>query len=96
MPQTRFVLMHALEHGLQPLVIVNKIDRPGARPHEVLDGIFDLMVELGADDEQLDFPVVYTSAVVGSARNDADAVNMDLTPPPHAINHHVPGPARSA
>ena len=63
MPQTRFVLKKALEHGLKPIVVVNKIDRPGARPHEVIDEVFDLMVELGANDEQLDFPIVYTSAV---------------------------------
>jgi len=55
MPQTRFVLKKALEHGLKPMVVVNKIDRTGARPHEVIDGVFDLMVELGANDAQLDF-----------------------------------------
>jgi len=92
MPQTRFVLKHALEHGLKPLVIVNKIDRPGARPHEVLDGVFDLMVELGADDEQLDFPVVYTSAVDGYARNEVDDGNMDMTPLLDAIVDRVPAP----
>src|SRR5512133_3488400 len=58
MPQTRFVLKKALEHGLKPVLVVNKIDRPGSRPHEVIDEVFDLMVELGADDDQLDFPVV--------------------------------------
>jgi GTP-binding protein len=92
MPQTRFVLKHALEHGLKPLVIVNKIDRPGARPHEVLDGVFDLMVELGADDEQLDFPVIYTSAVDGYARNEVDDGNMDMAPLLDAIIDRVPAP----
>jgi GTP-binding protein len=92
MPQTRFVLKHALEHGLKPLVIVNKVDRPGARPHEVLDGVFDLMVELGADDSQLDFPVIYTSAVDGYARNEVDDGNMDMTPLLDAIIDHVPAP----
>jgi GTP-binding protein len=92
MPQTRFVLKHALEHGLKPLVIVNKIDRPGARPHEVLDGIFDLMVELGADDEQLDFPVIYTSAVDGYARYEVEDGNMDMAPLLDAIIDHVPAP----
>jgi GTP-binding protein len=92
MPQTRFVLKHALEHGLKPLVIVNKVDRPGARPHEVLDGVFDLMVELGADDEQLDFPVVYTSAVDGYARNEVDDGNMDMAPLLDAIVEKVPAP----
>jgi GTP-binding protein len=92
MPQTRFVLKHALEHGLKPLVIVNKIDRPGARPHEVLDGVFDLMVELGADDEQLDFPVIYTSAVDGYARKEFDDGNMDMAPLLDAIIDHVPAP----
>jgi GTP-binding protein len=92
MPQTRFVLKHALEHGLKPLVIVNKVDRPGARPHEVLDGVFDLMVELGANDEQLDFPVIYTSAVDGYARNEVDDGNMDMAPLLDAIIDHVPAP----
>lgn len=92
MPQTRFVLRHALEHGLKPLVVVNKIDRPGARPLEVIGDVFDLMVDLGADDEQLDFPIVYTSAVNGYARLDPDDGNMDMLPLLDAIVEHVPAP----
>jgi GTP-binding protein len=92
MPQTRFVLRHALEHGLKPLVVVNKIDRKGARPLEVIGDVFDLMVELGADDEQLDFPIIYTSAVNGYARLDPDDDNMDMLPLLDAIVEHVPCP----
>ena len=92
MPQTRFVLRHALEHGLKPLVVVNKIDRPGARPLEVIGDVFDLMVDLGADDEQLDFPIIYTSAVNGYARLDPDDGNMDMAPLLDAIVEHVPAP----
>ena len=92
MPQTRFVLRHALEHGLKPLVVVNKIDRQGARPLEVIGDVFDLMVDLGADDEQLDFPIIYTSAVNGYARLDPDDGNMDMLPLLDAIVEHVPAP----
>lgn len=92
MPQTRFVLKKALEHGLKPLVVVNKIDRPGARPHEVIDAVFDLMLELGADDEQLDFPIVYTSAVEGYARLEPDDGNADMLPLLDAIVAHIPAP----
>ncbi len=92
MPQTRFVLKHALEHGLKPMVVVNKIDRPGARPHEVIDEVFELMLDLGADDAQLDFPVVYASAVNGYARNEPDDGNMDMLPLLDAIIEHIPAP----
>ena len=92
MPQTRFVLRHALEHGLKPLVVVNKIDRKGARPMEVIGDVFDLMVELGADDSQLDFPIIYTSAVNGYARLDPEDGNMDMLPLLDAIVEHVPCP----
>ncbi len=92
MPQTRFVLRHALEHGLKPMVVVNKIDRPGSRPHEVIDEVFELMLDLGANDEQLDFPVVYTSAVNGYARIEPDDGNMDMLPLLDAIIDHIPAP----
>ncbi|MRS11880.1 MAG: translational GTPase TypA [Actinobacteria bacterium] len=92
MPQTRFVLRHALEHGLKPLVVVNKIDRPGARPHEVIDAVFDLMLDLGADDEQLDFPIIYTSAVNGYARLEPNDDNTDMDVLLDAIVEHVPSP----
>jgi GTP-binding protein len=92
MPQTRFVLRHALEHGLKPLVVVNKIDRKGARPLEVIGEVFDLMVDLGADDLQLDFPIIYTSAVNGYARLEPDDSNMDMAPLLDAIVEHVPAP----
>ncbi len=92
MPQTRFVLKKALEHGLKPVVVVNKIDRDGARPHEVIDQVFDLMVDLGADDEQLDFPIVYTSAVAGYARYEFDDGNMDMIPLLETIVDKVPVP----
>src|SRR5262249_9432899 len=70
MPQTRFLLTKALECGLQALVVINKIDRPDARPHEVLDQVFELFVELGADDRLADFPSIYTSARDGYATTD--------------------------
>ena len=68
MPQTRFVLRHALDLGLRIVLVVNKIDRPGSRPNEVVDEVFDLMVELEASDEQLDIPIIYASAMNGYAR----------------------------
>ena len=92
MPQTRFVLRHALEQGLRIVVVINKIDRPGARPEEVLDEVFDLMVELNASDEQLDFPVVYASAVNGYARYEADDGNMNMVPLLDTILKEVPAP----
>ena len=92
MPQTRFVLRHALETGMRIVVVVNKIDRPGARPHEVVDEVFDLMVELDASDEQLDFPVVFTSAMGGYARFEPEDDNMNMIPLLDTILKEVPAP----
>jgi len=92
MPQTRFVTQKALARGLRPIVVVNKIDRPGARPHWVLDQTFELFDRLGASDAQLDFPVLYTSALKGYAGTDADAPAADMTPLFEAIVEHVPAP----
>ncbi len=92
MPQTRFVLRKALEHGLCPIVVINKADRPDARPEEVLDEIFDLFVALDATDEQLDFQVLYASARNGWAINKLTDPKEDLTPLLNAIVKYVPGP----
>jgi GTP-binding protein len=80
MPQTRFVTQKAFDLGLKPIVVINKIDRPGARPHWVLDQTFDLFDRLGATEEQLDFPVVYASALQGYAATDPDHPAADMTP----------------
>jgi GTP-binding protein len=92
MPQTRFVTQKAFDQGLKPLVVINKIDRDGARPHWVLDQTFELFDRLGATDEQLDFPVVYASALNGYASADADARSGDMTPLFEAIIKHVEPP----
>lgn len=92
MPQTRFVLRKALELKLVPIVVVNKIDRPDARPAEVVDEVLDLFIELGADDEQLEFPIVYTSARQGCAGNEPDALAADLKPLFSIILEHIPAP----
>src|SRR5688572_4758120 len=78
MPQTRFVLKKSLELGLQPIVVVNKIDRPGAKPHDALDKTFGLFMDLGASDAQLDFPTVYASGRDGWATLDAEEKKDDL------------------
>lgn len=91
-PQTRFVLSHALELGLRIVVVVNKIDRPNANPEGAVDKVFDLMVELGASDDQLDFPVVYASAVNGYARFDPEDGNMDMVPLLDTILKEIPAP----
>ena len=80
MPQTRFVTRKALAHGLKPIVVVNKVDRPGARPDWVVNQTFDLFDKLGAAEEQLDFPVIYASALQGWASRDAKHVGKDMSP----------------
>lgn len=92
MPQTKYVLKKSLEQGLNPIVVINKIDRPNARPHEVLDAVFDLFVELSASESQLDFPVIYTSAKEGIARYEPDDDNHDLIPLFETILKHVKEP----
>ncbi len=92
MPQTRFVTKKALERGLRPLVVINKIDRPGSRPDWVVDQTFDLFDNLGASDEQLDFPVVYASALNGFAGDSADVSDGDMTPLFQRIVEHTPVP----
>ena len=92
MPQTRFVTQKAFAMGFKPIVVVNKIDRPGARPDWVIDQVFDLFDKLGATDEQLDFPIVYASALHGYASLDDSAREGDMTPLYEAIMKHVPPP----
>jgi GTP-binding protein len=90
MPQTRFVTRKALAQGLKPIVVVNKVDRPGARPEWVVNQTFDLFDKLGATEDQLDFPVVYSSALLGYAKNDLTAQSNDMGPLFEAILEHVP------
>ena len=92
MPQTRFVTRKAFAHGLRPIVVINKVDRPGARPSWVLDQTFDLFDRLGATEDQLDFPVVYTSALHGFAGLDPDVSGGDMTPLFQTIVKFVPPP----
>jgi len=92
MPQTRFVTQKAFAMGFKPIVVINKIDRDGADPHRALDLTFDLFDKLGATDEQLDFPVVYASAINGYAGNEAEITEGDMTPLFEAIVEHVPAP----
>jgi GTP-binding protein len=92
MPQTRFVTQKAFAQGLHPIVVINKIDRPGARPDWVMDQVFDLFDNLGATDEQLDFPIVYASALNGIAGNDPEEMADDMTPLFEAIVKHVHAP----
>jgi len=93
MPQTRFVTQKAFAQGLVPVVVVNKIDRDGARPDWVLDQTFDLFDRLGATDEQLDFPIIYASALNGYASEDAETREGDMTPLFETIVEHVPPPS---
>src|SRR5437764_7218452 len=94
--QTRHVLRKAIENKLKPVVVINKIDRENARPHQVLDAVFDLFVELKASDEQLDFPIVYASAKDGYAIRELHENNEDMTPLFEAIVRHVPPPKISS
>ena len=92
MPQTRFVTSKAFERGLNPIVVVNKVDRPGARPDWVVDQVFDLFDKLGANEEQLDFPIIYASAINGIAGEDHEAMSDDMTPLFQAIIDKVEPP----
>ena len=94
MPQTRFVLKKALDQHLTPIVIINKVDRPGARPEEVVDEVLDLFIELGADEEQLEFPVVYASAMNGTSSFDSDPAKQEHTMDPifNTILDTIPAP----
>ena len=92
MPQTRFVTQKAFEKGLKPIVVINKIDRPDARPDWVLDQIFDLFDRLGGTDEQLDFPIIYSSAIKGISGLDVDNMSIDMKPLMEMIIDKVPSP----
>ena len=93
MPQTRFVTSKAFEQGLNPIVVINKIDRPGARPDWVVDQVFDLFDRLGATEQQLDFPVIYTSAIQGIAGLDHEKMATDMQPLFETVVEKVPAPA---
>ncbi len=92
MPQTRFVTSKAFEQGLNPIVVVNKVDRPGARPDWVVDQVFDLFDRLGATDEQLDFPIIYTSAILGIAGLDHEEMGTDMQALFQTVIDKVPAP----
>jgi GTP-binding protein len=92
MPQTRFVLKKAFQHELRPIVVINKVDRQDARAHAVLDEVFDLFVELGADDETLDFPVLYASGRAGTATWHLEKPGTDILPVFEALLKHIPAP----
>ncbi len=92
MPQTRFVLKKALEKGLRPIVVVNKIDRPQADPYGAIDKVLDLFLELGADDDQCEFPYLFASGLEGYAKEDLDAEGVDMQSLFEAILRHVPPP----
>ncbi len=93
MPQTRFVTSKAFEQGLNPIVVINKVDRPGARPDWVVDQVFDLFDRLGATDEQLDFPIIYASAIMGIAGLDHEQMAEDMQPLFETVIEKVPPPA---
>jgi GTP-binding protein len=92
MPQTRFVLGKALHHGLKPILVVNKVDRPDSRPDDVVNEVFDLFVELEANDDALDFPVLFASAKEGWATTDLSKPNRNLKPVYEAIIRNIPAP----
>jgi len=92
MPQTRFVLSKALEVGLKPIVVINKIDKPDSRPHEVVDEVLDLFLSLGADDEIAEFPYLYASAKAGFASPDPEVREGDMRPLLDLVLKHIPGP----
>ena len=92
LPQTRFVLRKALERRLTPIVVINKIDRADARPQEVLNEVYDLFIDLDAAEGQLDFPVLYTNARLGTATHDLSAPGESLLPLFEAIVNHIPPP----
>src|SRR6266481_2707255 len=92
LPQTRYVLMKALEANLKPIVLINKIDRPDARPQEVLNEVYDLFIDLGAHEDQLDFPVLYAIAKNGIAKTSLDDPSETLEPLFEAIIKHIPAP----
>lgn len=96
MPQTRFVLKKALDQNLKPIVVLNKIDRPNARPEEVIDQVFDLFVELGANDEQLDFSVLYASALNGTSSYESEEQSESMEPIFETIVDKVPAPIDSS
>jgi GTP-binding protein len=93
MPQTRFVLRKAMELNLIPIIVINKVDRPNSRPKEVLNEIYDLFIELGANDEQIDFPVIYTSARIGEAGLSPDRLSSNLEPLFSTILKCIPSPS---
>lgn len=95
MPQTKFVLSKALEHQLTPIVVVNKIDRPAARPSEVIDEVLDLFIELEANDEQLEFPVVYASALNGTSSLDPEKQDSNMQALYDTIIDHIPAPTEN-
>ncbi len=92
MPQTRFVTKKAFDNGLKPIVVINKIDRPGSRPDWAVDQVFDLFVSLNANDDQLDFPIIYTSALMGTSGTDYNHMAEDMTPLYQVIVNHVSAP----
>jgi GTP-binding protein len=92
MPQTRFVLTKALAKGLRPIVVVNKIDRPSAEPNAAIDKVFDLFIELGADDDQCDFPQLFASGISGFAKDKLEEESTTMEPLFNAILRHVPAP----